>query len=673
MNDEMEDQQPSTADELENGLNTGAELAGRAVQNGLPSRPSRSAHPQGQGHNNSPSPEVNPPEQPGGFSDGSSPSDGGGANGRGEPPSESPQNSSQTHEPSGSLNTAPPSYGGTGDDSGGSGGDMNTSLYSDRKSPSSKPFGGSSSPDSAASATEAAADVGGGTAGGVEAGAAAAEGGAAAGGAAAGSAVSGAASGAAAGSAAGPLGAIGGAVAGALIKPALKLIGIIIVMLTVYLSFFTMHPSFLYDNSKALVDRELLEDTYNTYYENIEGEYQKDIERAMGAAASEAKDIFKKAERQGASGIFSAPDAYPHISMKPEDQSAIRSVMRDSYYDDYEFYYDVAYLRGSEEYLKSASSNINLVMSLLDTQKKNWLSSLFDTVANNITGGFYSQFTDWVGKKWDGIWTEFIRHDLYSISYGGVSTRVETYYTADGEEYEYYIAEIEILYTYDLKDQGISFYANKVNADQEQIDRAAEMANYLADLFGSASDTYLGIFVQGGYYTDAVQGGTVGSNITAKLAELKDQLEGMEYDPDSPHVFPMQGYTNPNMSSHYGPRDFPSNPWHTGIDFGAPPGTPILAANGGVVLFTAQMPNGFGNYVVVYHGEKDGEAVCTMYAHMSRFGSYNSGDPVNAGDVIGYVGSSGLSTGPHLHFQLHVGNTVRNPVEFFEFLDYLRP
>ena len=91
------------------------------------------------------------------------------------------------------------------------------------------------------------------------------------------------------------------------------------------------------------------------------------------------------------------------------------------------------------------------------------------------------------------------------------------------------------------------------------------------------------------------------------------------------------------------------------------------------MLFTAKMPNGFGNYVVVYHGEKDGEAVCTMYAHMSRFGSYDSGDPVNAGDVIGYVGSSGLSTGPHLHFQLHVGNTVRNPVEFFEFLDYLRP
>ena len=672
MNDEMEDQQPSTADELENGLNTGAELAGRAIQNGLPSRPSRSAHPQG--HNNSPSPEVNHPEHPGGFSDSPSSADGGEADGFGGSPSESPQNGPQTHGPTGSPNTTPSSYGGTGGDSGGAGGDTGSSSPFSSQNSSPRSPGGAASPDNAVSATGAEADVGGGTAGGagLEAGTAGEAAGEAAG-KAAGDAIGDAVSGAAKGSAAGPLGAIGGAVGGALIKPALKLIGILIVMLTVYLSFFTMHPSFLYDNSKALMDRVLLENSYNTYYSNSESEYQKDVNRAMREADKESQSIFKEARRHGADGIFAAPEKYPHISMRPEDQEEIRAVMRDSFYDDYEFHHGIAYLRGSDEYVKSASSNINLVMSLLDTQKKNWFSTLFDVAANEITGGFYGKFTDWIEKKWDGIWTEFIRHDLYSISCGGVSTRVETHYTADGEEYEYYIAEIEILYTYDLKDQGIAFYANKVSADQEQIDRAAEMANYLADLFGSASDTYLGIFVQGGYYTDAVQGGTVGSNIKMKLAELKDQLEGMEYDPDSPHVFPMQGYTNPNMSSHYGPRDFPSNPWHTGIDFGAPPGTPILAANGGVVLFTAQMPNGFGNYVVVYHGEKDGKAVCTMYAHMSRFGSYDSGDPVNAGDVIGYVGSSGLSTGPHLHFQLHVGDTVQNPVEFFEFLSYLRP
>ena len=181
------------------------------------------------------------------------------------------------------------------------------------------------------------------------------------------------------------------------------------------------------------------------------------------------------------------------------------------------------------------------------------------------------------------------------------------------------------------------------------------------------------MWVDGGYYTDAIQGGTVGNNIANALVQLKDKVSGMEYDPGGTFVFPLQGYDHPPMSSHHGPRQFASDPWHTGIDFAAPTGTPILSAMDGVVLFTAQMPNGFGNYIVVYHGDSNGEPVATMYGHMSAFGSYRAGDRVSAGDVIGYVGSTGLSTGPHLHFQLHVGDVTQNPVEFFEYLSYLRP
>lgn len=157
------------------------------------------------------------------------------------------------------------------------------------------------------------------------------------------------------------------------------------------------------------------------------------------------------------------------------------------------------------------------------------------------------------------------------------------------------------------------------------------------------------------------------------ITSLSDKIEGMAYDSDDTHMFPLKGYSQPNLSSAYGPRDFVADSWHTGIDFAAPTGTEILAAADGVVLFIAQMPNGFGNYIVVYHGEQNGQPVSTMYAHMAAFGSYRAGDRINAGDTVGYVGSTGLSTGPHLHFQLHVGNNVRNPVEFFDFLDYLRP
>lgn len=666
----MSDDERRTSDEMEDGLNTGADLAGRAIK-GLPSRRHSGGDPAA-----APSgPSSAPQDSPSSDSEGPSGSDSPGNTDAGH--SDSPQNSpGGSFDPGGTVNQSNAPGGSDGNFTGSGGdpeymGSPGTGSVAGSGAEGAAAGGGASGSGATAASSGTGAEAGAGAAG------AAAEGGAAAGGAAAGGAAGGAASGAAAGatagSAAGPAGTAAGAVAGALLVPILKFIGMAIAVVAVFLSFFMMQPSFLYDNSNALNDRELLEKTYNTYYEHISDEYQKDIQRAMDEAVDEGKKIFNEAESGGLSSLAAPPDAYPHISMQEVDQNSIRSVMNDGSYDKYEFTHSVAFLRGSDEYLESASSNINLVLSLIDTQKKNWFTALFELFANEITGGLYGQFTDWIGRKWDGIWNEFIIHDLYSITYGGVTTRTETRYHADGTEYEITIAVINIKYTYDLKDKGISFYADKLNADQEQIDRAAEMANYLADLFGSASDTYFGMYVEGGYYTDSIQGGTVGANIANALQQLKDMIDGMEYDPGGTHTFPLQGYTNPNMSSHYGPRDFASDPWHTGIDFAAPSGTPILAATDGVVLFIAQMPNGFGNYIVVYHGDYNGEPVCTMYAHMSAFGNYRQGDPVSAGDVIGYVGSTGLSTGPHLHFQLHVGDTIRNPVEFFEFLSYLRP
>lgn len=669
----MSDDQRSAADEMEDDLRTGGDLAGRALK-GLPSREHRGGKP--------PAAPDTPPKAPGeqrgpegSSSNGSDGSDGGGDSGTksSEPGSDGPERPPAAREaPGQSQKPGSPDGGwnGAGGDSeasppngAGAGGDFSAGAPAEGGSGA-----GSVSGAGAAAGTEAGAA-------GAEAGAAAgsgAAGGAAAGGAAAG-ATSGAATGAVAGSAAGPAGAAAGAAAGVLLVPLIKLIVAGVAVIAVFLMFFMMLPSFLFDNSNALNDRELLEDSYNSYYSHISQEYKADIERAMGKAESEGRKIFKEAESDGASGIFAAPEEYPHIAMQADDQEAIRSIINSSRYDDYEFEYSVVFLKDIDSYVEAASSNINLVLSLIDTQKRNWFVNLFEAFMDEISGGLYGQFTDWIGRKWDGIWNEFIVHDLYSISYGGVTTRTVAYQLPNGEEHVEIIAEIEIVYTYDLKDQGISFYANKLNADQDQIDRAAEMANYLGDLFGSASDSYFGMFVEGGYFTDAIQSGTVGANIANALQQLEDVIDGMEYDPDGPHAFPLQGYTTPNMSSHYGPRDFASDPWHTGIDFAAPTGTPILAAADGVVLFIAQMPNGFGNYIVVYHGDYNGTPVCTMYAHMSAFGNYRQGDPVSAGDVIGYVGSTGLSTGPHLHFQLHVGDTVRNPVEFFEFLSYLRP
>jgi murein DD-endopeptidase MepM/ murein hydrolase activator NlpD len=96
---------------------------------------------------------------------------------------------------------------------------------------------------------------------------------------------------------------------------------------------------------------------------------------------------------------------------------------------------------------------------------------------------------------------------------------------------------------------------------------------------------------------------------------------------------------------------------HKGMDYAAPPGTPIWAAGDGRIEFAGRK-GGYGNTVVVDHGK----GITTLYAHMSRFGkSARGGRKVRQGDIIGYVGSTGASTGPHLHYEYRVRGTHKNP------------
>jgi len=94
---------------------------------------------------------------------------------------------------------------------------------------------------------------------------------------------------------------------------------------------------------------------------------------------------------------------------------------------------------------------------------------------------------------------------------------------------------------------------------------------------------------------------------------------------------------------------------HTGIDLAAPTGTPIVAANSGPVLFSGFSNWGYGGTVVVGHGQ-----MSTLYAHMSSR-AVECGAFVSAGQVIGYVGSTGNSSGPHLHFEIRFRNTPQDP------------
>lgn len=115
------------------------------------------------------------------------------------------------------------------------------------------------------------------------------------------------------------------------------------------------------------------------------------------------------------------------------------------------------------------------------------------------------------------------------------------------------------------------------------------------------------------------------------------------------------------VSSGFSMRVHPiSGQWkqHKGVDFAAPVGTPIRAAADGVVHFSGQQ-SGYGNVVVLKHWSN----YSTAYAHMSRFAAgIHTGTKIHQGDLIGYVGMSGWSTGPHLHYEFRVDDVPRDPL-----------
>lgn len=96
---------------------------------------------------------------------------------------------------------------------------------------------------------------------------------------------------------------------------------------------------------------------------------------------------------------------------------------------------------------------------------------------------------------------------------------------------------------------------------------------------------------------------------------------------------------------------------HQGVDYAAPTGTPIHAAGDGTIVFRG-WKSGYGNFVIIQHNKH----VSTAYGHMSRFASEKIGQRVHQGQTIGFVGMTGLATGPHLHYEFRVDGVHRNPL-----------
>ena len=126
---------------------------------------------------------------------------------------------------------------------------------------------------------------------------------------------------------------------------------------------------------------------------------------------------------------------------------------------------------------------------------------------------------------------------------------------------------------------------------------------------------------------------------------------------------PLKSYSR--ISSEYGWRKNPVsgvNKLHAGIDFAAAGGTPIYAAASGYVQVAGWSSGGYGNYVIIYHGKmSDGNTYSTLYGHM-RSVATSQGRYVKQGELIGYVGTTGNSTGNHLHLEVWQGGSKANAV-----------
>ena len=125
---------------------------------------------------------------------------------------------------------------------------------------------------------------------------------------------------------------------------------------------------------------------------------------------------------------------------------------------------------------------------------------------------------------------------------------------------------------------------------------------------------------------------------------------------DGTLLWPLPGHTM--LTTHFGEVDAFGNAGHRGTDIPVPEGTPILAAHSGTVLVSG-WNDSYGNQVLL----DNGAGLSTRYAHMTAT-AVTAGETVTAGQVIGYVGSTGDSTGNHLHFEVSVGGVLTDPLGY---------
>lgn len=147
-------------------------------------------------------------------------------------------------------------------------------------------------------------------------------------------------------------------------------------------------------------------------------------------------------------------------------------------------------------------------------------------------------------------------------------------------------------------------------------------------------------------------------NEIVKLGKQKEKLLA-----SIPAIQPVKNEDLKRMASGYGYRNDPFTKvrkFHYGMDFTAKTGTPIYATGDGVVLKADNSLSGYGNHIEINHGY----GYVTLYAHLSKY-NCRKGQKVKRGDIIGYVGSTGRSEAPHLHYEVIKNGEKINPINFY--------
>ena len=153
-----------------------------------------------------------------------------------------------------------------------------------------------------------------------------------------------------------------------------------------------------------------------------------------------------------------------------------------------------------------------------------------------------------------------------------------------------------------------------------------------------------------GRVSRALEGGLTPGGLTAGVGDWTQIA-------DAPTLWPVEG----RVTSSFGEREDPFNgegAFHAGMDISAPTGTPIRATADGLVD-SAETANGYGRQVILDHGH----GIRTVYGHMAKM-VVLAGQHVTRGQIIGYVGQTGRSTGPHLHYEVRINNVPVNPHKY---------